>query len=48
MARIEKTARGYRVVAEDGTKTGNQLTLTEANRIMTQWVLIEAKKGDAE
>lgn len=48
MARIEKTARGYRVVAEDGTKTGNQLTLTEANRIMVQWVLIEARKQEGK
>lgn len=44
MAKIEKTARGYRVVAADGTQTGSRLTLTEANRIMAQWVLIEANK----
>lgn len=46
MARIEKTARGYRVIAEDGTRTGSQLTLTEANRLMKQWILLEAKRQE--
>ena len=43
MATIEKTSRGYRVIAENGTQTHPNLTQEDAHRIKDQWDRLEAR-----